>query len=108
MLPKVVFCHNIALYIQIEGNVLRGITLDKIIRWMVKQLKRTADFIFCFHGRMKINFKGPLLCEKSTEHNRLIICTSPVGSEASHAVSVNSHNKLLRISSDKNCTICSM
>ena len=33
--PKVFFCHNISIYIQIKGNVLRGITLDKIIRWMV-------------------------------------------------------------------------
>jgi hypothetical protein len=33
--PQRFFGHNIALYIQIKGNVLRGITLDKIIRWMV-------------------------------------------------------------------------
>ena len=51
------------------------------------------------------NFKGPLLCEKSSDQNRLIICTSPVGSEASHKVSLKSRNKLLRNSSDKNCGI---
>ena len=46
--------------------------------------------------------------EKSSDHNRLIIGTSPVGSEASLKVSLNSRNKLLRNSSDKNCTICTM
>ena len=40
------------------------------------------------------------LSQYSSDHNRLIICTSPVGSEASHKVSLNSCNKLLRNSSD--------
>ena len=49
--------------------------------------------------------QGLQLLQKSLNMNMLSICTSPLGSEFIHEVSLNSKQLLLRNSVDKHCTI---